>query len=72
VLTDLVSVERAEEILLGMLADGNYVLAGEFTKELGLPAKSATYTALKKELVSRGWKWGSKKVKRQVIKVISR
>ena len=70
--TDLVSVERAEKILLGMLADGNYVLAGEFTKELAIPVKSATYTALKKELVSRGWKWGSKKVDRKVIKVISR
>lgn len=70
--TDVVSVERAERILLGMLADGNYVLASEFTKGLKLPAKSATYTALKKELVERGWKWGSKKVNRQVIKVISR
>ena len=70
--TDLVSVERAEEILLGMLVDGDYVLAGGFMKELGLPAKSATYTGLKKELIGRGWKWGVKKVKRQVIKVISR
>ena len=70
--TDLVSVERAENILLGMLADGNYVLASDFTKELAIPIKSATYTALKKELVARGWKWGSKKVDRKVIKVISR
>jgi hypothetical protein len=70
--TNLVSVERAEEILLGMLADGNYVLAGDFTKELAIPIKSATYTALKKELVSRGWKWSSKKVKGKVIKVIER
>jgi hypothetical protein len=70
--TDLVSVERAEKILLGMLADGNYVLAGEFTKELAIPVKSATYTALKKELVSRGWKWKSKKVQKKDTKIICR
>jgi len=70
--TDLVSVERAEEILLGMLADGEYLLAGDFTKELAIPVKSATYTALKKELVSRGWKWGSKKVNKEVVWVIRR
>jgi hypothetical protein len=70
--TDLVSVERAEEILLGMLADGNYVLAGDFTKELAIPVKSATYTALKKELVSRGWKWKNKKVQKKDTKIICR
>jgi hypothetical protein len=70
--TDLVSVERAEEILLGMLADGNYILAGRFQEKLGIPAKSSTYTALKKELVARGWKWGSKKVNKKVVWVIRR
>ena len=70
--TDLVSVEMAEELLLSMLADGEYVLAGDFTKELALPVKSATYTALKKELVGRGWKWYSKKVEGKVVKAISR
>jgi hypothetical protein len=70
--TDLVSVEVAEELLLGMLADGNYVLAGSFLEELGVPAKSATYTALKKELIDRGWKWFSKKVEGKVVKAISR
>ena len=70
--TDLVSVERAEELLLGMLADGGYLLASDFTKELAIPVKSATYTALKKELVARGWKWGSKKVNKEVIWVIRR
>ena len=65
-------VEMAEELLLSMLADGEYVLAGDFTKELALPVKSATYTALKKELVSRGWKWKSKKVEGKVVKAISR
>ena len=70
--TDLVSVERAEELLLGMLADGNYVLAGDFTKELAIPVKSATYTALKKELVARGWKWKSKKVQKKDTKIICR
>lgn len=68
--TDLVSVERAEEILLGMLADSNYVLAGDFTKELAIPVKSATYTALKKELVGRGWVWKTKMVEKKVVKVI--
>ena len=70
--TDVVSVERAEEILLGMLVDGNYVLASEFVEKLSLPAKSATYTVLKKELVERGWKWGSKKVNKEVVWVIKR
>ena len=70
--TDLVSVERAEEILLDMLADGQYLLAGDFTKELAIPVKSATYTALKKELVARGWKWKSKKIEGKVVKAIYR
>jgi hypothetical protein len=70
--TDLVSVERAEAVLREMIGVGNYVLAGEFTKELAIPVKSATYTALKKELVSRGWKWGSKKVNKEVVWVIRR
>jgi len=70
--TDLVSVERAEEILLGMLADGQYLLAGDFTKELAIPVKSATYTTLKKELVARGWKWKSKKIEGKVVKAICR
>jgi hypothetical protein len=70
--TELVSVEWAEEILLGMLADGGYVLAGEFLDKLCIPAKSATYTTLKKELVNRGWKWKSKKVEGKVVKAIHR
>jgi len=70
--TDLVSVEVAEELLLGMLADGEYLLAGDFTKELAIPVKSATYTALKKELVARGWKWKTKMIDRKVVKVISK
>lgn len=70
--TDVVSVEQAESVLLRVIADGDFVLAGEFPGKLELSAKSSTYRALKTELVSRGWKWGSKKVKRQVVKVISR
>jgi hypothetical protein len=69
---DVVSVERAEGILIEMLADGNYVLAGEFLNALELSAKSATYTALKRELVEKGWKWKSKKVSRRVVKVVCR
>ncbi len=69
---NLVSVEYAEELLLGMLADGEYILASDFVRALELPVKSATYTALKKELTSKGWKWKSKKVDRKVIKVIER
>ena len=70
--TDLVSVGQAEELLLSMLADGEYLLASDFTKELAIPVKSATYTALKKELVGRGWKWKSKKVEGKVVKAIYR
>jgi hypothetical protein len=69
---DVVSVERAEGILIEMLADGNYVLAGEFLNALELSAKSATYTALKRELVEKGWKWKSKKVDRKVIWIVCR
>jgi hypothetical protein len=70
--TDLVSVERAEELLLSMIADGEYVLAGDFVKALGVTAKSATYTTLKKELARKGWKWKSKKVQKKDTKVICR
>ena len=70
--TDLVTVERAEAILTEMIGDGNYVLAGGFLEELGVPAKSATYTALKKELVSRGWMWTTKMVEKKIVKVIRR
>ncbi len=70
--TDLVSVERAERILLEMLSGNSYILAGDFVKALGVTAKSATYTALKKELSNKGWVWKSKKVDRKVIKVIER
>jgi hypothetical protein len=69
---DLVSVERAEEVLLGLLRECNYVLASDFVRALELPMKSATYTALKKKLVEKGWKWGSKKVNREVVWVIRR
>lgn len=63
-------MERAEGILLGMLADGEYVLAGDFLNALELSAKSATYRALKKELVSKGWTWKTKMIERKVVKVI--
>lgn len=69
---DKVPVERAEEILLRMLGDGEYVLASEFLEELELSAKSASYTVLKESLTEKGWKWKSKKVNRKVIKVIER
>jgi hypothetical protein len=68
--TDLVSVEYAEELLLGLLKDSDYVLAGDFTKELAIPVKSATYTALKKKLVERGWVWKTKMIDKKVVKVI--
>ena len=70
--TDLVTVEQAEATLREMIGDGEYLLAGDFTKELAIPVKSATYTALKKELIARGWKWGSKKVNKKVVWVIRR
>jgi len=69
---NLVSVEYAEELLLGMLADGEYILASDFVRALELPVKSATYTALKKELGNKGWVWKSKKINKQVVWVIQR
>jgi hypothetical protein len=55
-----------------MLADGEYILASDFVRALELPVKSATYTALKKELTSKGWKWKSKKVQKKDTKIICR
>ena len=70
--TDLVSVERAEGLLLEMMEASNYILASEFMRKLEIPAKSATYTALKKELVERGWRWTTKVIERKIVKVIRR
>ena len=70
--TDLVSVEYAEELLLGMITDGNYVLASDFLARLGLPAKSASYSHIKKKLVEKGWRWKSKKVLKIDTKIICR
>jgi hypothetical protein len=69
---DAVSLQEAEETLLRLLGDTEFVIASEFMKELGIPAKSASYTHIKKELVEKGWKWKSKKVAGKVIKAISR
>jgi hypothetical protein len=69
---DLVSVEQAEKVLLGLLKICDYVLVSEFLRELAVPAKSATYAALKKELGSKGWIWKSKKVDGKVVKAICR
>jgi len=70
--TDLVSVEQAEVILREMIGAGEYLLASDFTKRLAIPVKSATYTALKKDLVARGWKWQTKRVEGKPVKAISR
>lgn len=70
--TDLVSVEQAEVILREMVGGGEYLLASDFTKRLAIPVKSATYTAVKKELASRGWKWQTKRVGGKSVKAISR
>jgi hypothetical protein len=69
---NLVSVERAERILLEMLSGNSYILASDFVRALELPVKSATYTALKKELGNKGWVWKSKKINKQVVWVIQR
>jgi hypothetical protein len=70
--SDAVSLKEAEEILLRLLGDTEYVIASEFMKELRIPVKSASYTYLKKELIEKGWKWKSKKVAGKVIKVVER
>jgi len=70
--TDLMSVEQAEVILREMIGAGEYLLASDFTKRLAIPVKSATYTALKKDLVARGWKWQTKRVEGKPVKAISR
>jgi hypothetical protein len=70
--SDAVSLQEAEEALLRLLGDTEFVVANEFLVELGIPAKSASYTHIKKELIRRGWKWKNKKVQKKDTKVICR
>ena len=69
---DVPPVEKLEQLLLGMMGDGEYVLAGEFNKELNLDPNSASYKAIKKDLLGAGWVWAQKKIKGKVVKVIKR
>lgn len=64
------SVEQAEQILLTMLGDGNYVLAGEYPGELNVSSNCGWYKNLKKELKQSGWNWKSKRINGQVMQVI--
>jgi len=70
--SDAVSLQEAEEVLLRLLRGTEFVVVSEFLRELNLPAKSASYTRIKKSLMERGWKWKSRKVQKRDTKVISR
>lgn len=70
--TEGMPVEVAEGILLTMLGDGGYILAGDYPKKLSVSANSGWYKNLKRELQSKGWKWKSRKVQGAVIQTIQR
>lgn len=70
--TEGIPLEQVEQILLTMLGDGEYILAGEFSQKLGVTSNSGWYKNLKKELQQSGWVWKTKKIKGQVVKVIQR
>jgi hypothetical protein len=65
-------VEKAEQILLTMLGDAEYVLAGQYPEQLGVSANSGWYKDLKKQLTQQGWVWKSKKIQGKVVQVIKR
>jgi len=69
---DGMPIEKAEQILLTMLGDGEYILAQHYPDKLGVSANSGWYKNLKKELQAKGWEWKSKKIKGSVVKVIKR
>ena len=69
---NIIPLERAEQILMGLISDTEYVLSSKFVEELGIPAKSAAYTLLKKSLLDRGWVWKTKKVGGKVVGIIKR
>lgn len=69
--TEGMPLERAEQILLTMLGDSQYVLAGDYPKELQVSTNSGWYKELKKELQERGWVWKPKKMNGKVIQVIA-
>ena len=68
--TEGMPVEQAEQILLTMLGDGEYVLAGKYPQELNVSPNSQWYKDLKKHLQSRGWTWKSKKIRGTVVQII--
>ena len=70
--TDGMPVERAEQILLTMLGDGEFVLAEHYPRSLNVSSNSGWYKDLKKQLQAKGWVWKSKKVNGKVVKVIKR
>lgn len=68
--TEGMPVERAEQILLAMVGDGDYILAGEYSEKLGVSSNSQWYKDLKKQLQKQGWVWKSKKIKGTVVQII--
>jgi hypothetical protein len=65
-------VEYLEQVLLTMMGDMDYILAGEFNKKLNIDPNSATYKEAKKKLMQAGWVWRSKKINGKTLKVVQR
>jgi hypothetical protein len=61
---------REIEAALRALAQGDWLLATELERVVKASSKTAVYKKAKGELEQRGWKWGQKKVKGRVLKVI--
>jgi hypothetical protein len=65
-------LEQLEQLLLTMMGDADYVLAGEFNRKLNLESHTASYKAIKADLTGNGWIWKTKRIGGKVTKIISR
>lgn len=70
--TNGIPLEKAEQILLTMLGDSGYILAGAYPQELKVNANSGWYKELRSDLEQRGWQWKTKRIEGKVCKVITR
>lgn len=70
--TDLVPLERAEQILLTMIGDAEFILAKNFNEKLNIPTNSASYKNLKKVLSESGWQWTTRRLEGKPCKVIAK
>jgi hypothetical protein len=67
---DDVDLNEVEKKLLELAAGNEFVYVKETKDILVWYPRSKTYRSVKKELENRGWKWGQKKVKGRLDRVI--